>query len=210
MKTRFWAILVLLCLSAPAFADEGEPVPFRKRFSLELGAGNGPFHMLIRNVSPSWERQEALGQEGLEADLYDVLYPAFSLSGVYRYHPRWESVVTAGISWSHHKVTRYEEFGVDPQGQPRYDLQKGHPAGWRDSTPVGSLTFQWRVFWNPAWTVQFYSGFGLGFTTVSSVYPLPAIMPVGLRYGGNHFYFFAEAPVNPVALFFHGGVGYRF
>ena len=236
MKTRFWAALLLLCLTAPAYAvhetsprapsglgrsdntpvissegeDGVEKSVFRKRFSLELGAGPGPLHMLVPDVSPTWAQKRALAQEGLEANDYDALYPAFSLSGVWRYAYRWELALTGGISWSHYKVTRYEQFGVDPQGQPRYDLTQGSPAGWRNSSPVGSLTCQWRVFWNPAWTVQPYSAFGFGFSTASSIIPLPSLTPVGLRYGGDHFYFFAETPLNPVALFLHVGAGYRF
>ena len=210
MKAHLLAFLFLLGLTVPAFADKGEPAPFKRSFSLEIGAGHGPYHMFLRNVSPSWKAQKALAQEGLVAKSDGVFYPAFSLSGVWRYAYRWEAAFTGGVSWSHHPVIQYDTFGLDPQGNPRYDLNKGHSAGWRDSTPVGTLTFQARVFWNPEWLVQAYSAFGFGFTTASEIIPIPAVTPLGLRYGGKHFYFFVETPLNPVALFLHGGLGWRF
>ena len=210
MKARLLAFVLLLGLTVPAWADPGEPVPFKRYFSLELGAGHGPYHMFLRSVSPSWERQKELAQEGLVAKGDGVFYPAVSLSGVYRFAYRWEVTLTGGVSWSHHPVIQYDTFGVDPQGNPRYDLNKGHDAGWRDSTPVGTLTCQARVFWNPEWRVQPYSAFGFGFTSASSAIPIPAVTPLGVRYGGRHLYFFVETPLNPVALFLHGGFGWQF
>ena len=209
MKARILTLLLLLFAGGVVFAADGD-APFRKRYSLEVGAGYGPFHMQIRNVSPSWEKQRELAQNGMEAQGDGTLCPALSLSGVWRYDPRWELVITGGISWSRHPVVQYETFGVDPQGQPRYDLNKGHPAGWMNSTPVGTLTCQWRIFWNPEWPVQPYSAFGFGLTTISELIPIPGITPVGVRYGGEHFYAFAEAPINTIALFAQFGVGWRF
>lgn len=210
MKACFLSFVLLLGLTVPAWAGPEEPAPFQKRFSLEFGAGHGPYHMFLRNLSPSLERQKELAQEGLEAKTDGTFYPAFSLSGAWRFAYRWEAVFTGGISWSHHPVIQYDSFGVDPEGKPRYDLSKGHDAGRRDSTPVGTLTLQARIFWNPEWRVQPYSAFGFGFTDATSAIPIPAVTPLGARYGGKHLYVFIETPLNPVALFLHGGLGWLF
>ena len=138
-------------------------------------------------------------------------YPAFTLSGAIRTWDRWETVVTAGVSWYRSRLIQYEPFGIDPQGKPRYDLTKETPVGgWVDSSPVASLTVQERVFWNPRWKVQMYSAFGLGLTTSSNLVPIPSLMPVCIRLGGRHLYCYAETGFSPFASYLHGGLGFKF
>ena len=204
MKPRLLAVLVLLGTATIVYGQD-----FRKRFSLELGVGQGPIHMMVPGASPSRAAEEALAEDGLSPDARDRIYPAISLSGALRTSPRWETVATANVSWSHCRIRQYESFGVDPEGNPRYDTSNGTPAGWKDLSPVGSLTLQWRVAWNPGWKARWYSAFGVGLSTIG-VIPLPSITPVGCSFGGEHLYFYAEIPFTPYGTLFHGGLGWHF
>ena len=131
-------------------------------------------------------------------------------SDLWRTGYRWETLVTGSFSWIHAPVTQYETFGIDPQGKPRYDLTKRTPAGWKNMFPTGSITVQWRVFWNPQWKVQPYSGFGAGLSTATEWIPLSSLVPVGVRFGRGHLYGFLETGFTPFATIGHGGLGWRF
>ena len=204
-------LIAALALLAGSFAAFGQEDSFRKTFSLELGVAPGPLHMMFPGVSPDDHTEDVWADQGRRADKSTGYYPAFSLSGAIRTWDRWETVVTAGVSWYRSRLIQYEPFGIDPQGKPRYDLTKETPVGgWVDSSPVASLTVQERVFWNPRWKVQMYSAFGLGLTTSSNLVPIPSLMPVGIRLGGRHLYGYAETGFSPFASYLHGGLGFKF
>lgn len=209
MKRFLTVLLGVMGLVSGAYAQEEEPA-FRKTFSVEVGVAPGPLHMQLLFVSPSWETLEALADLGQDTYESDAIRPAVTLSVSIRTWHRWETVITGCASWSHCPVIQYEAFGIDPQGRPRYDLTKGTRIGWKAFSPVYTLTVQERVFWNPRWRTQWYSGFGLGLTTASELVPIPSLVPVGLRLGGSHLYFFAETGFSPFASFVHGGLGWKF
>jgi len=203
MKRILIAALALLAGSFAAFGQDS----FRKTFSLEIGAGMGPMHMYLNN--PSSRTEKILADMGQEA--VNGVFPAFSLSGALRTWDRWETVVTVGVSWGHQQIIQYEPFGLDPLGKTRYDLQKKSPAGWKDLDRTWSLTLQERVFWNPRWLIQMYTGWGLGVVQGErKPYVLPSFTPVALRVGGRHFYGFLEMPFSPYGLLYHGGLGLKF
>ena len=207
MRTRLLILALLLVAGGVAFAADGDAL-FRKRYSIEIGAGPAPFHTRTMGLSYSFKKE--LAKIGQEADMTHALYPAVSLSSVCRISPRWEIALTGGYSWIHHQVTQYETFGTDPYGQPRFDFNNGKTAGWMDSSAVVTLTLQGRYFWIPDKDFELYSAFGLGLTTASEFIPIPSLTPIAARYGGNHFYIFAETALNPIALYGHGGIGWRF
>lgn len=203
--------LTALVLGAVLSARGQDPAPFRRSLSVEAATGLAPCHMRIVYMSPSYERRRELAQNGQDADMDHAYYPAADLSLVWRTKEHWEHAFTTGVSWCHHRLIQYEAFGIDPNGKPRYDLQTGKPAGWADSTPFFSLTWQARYLYNPHAGVQLYSAVGLGLITDwEGVLPLPAITFIAARYTTEHFYFFFEVPLNEVALFAHGGLGWRF
>lgn len=199
---RFFCLFLVLLATVSAYGQD-----FRKSFSLEIGAAPGPLHM---QAGPSWTEKKDLAEQGQEAFTHDIIPPAVSLSAVWRIGYRWETLVTGSFSWIHAPVTQYETFGIDPQGKPRYDLTKGTPAGWKNMFPTGSITVQWRVFWNPQWKVQPYSAFGAGLSTATEWIPLPSLVPVGVRFGRGHLYGFLETGFTPFATIGHGGLGWRF
>ena len=207
MRKGLIALLLLLVTGGIALAGDGNP-PFKKRFSLEIGAGPAPFH--TRQLVNSSSFKEKLAGEGRKKDMTDALFPAISISGICRVGPRWEIALTGGYSWCHHQVIQYKPFGVDPYGQPRYDLEEGTPAGWTNSSASCSLTLQGRYLWIPDKAFELYSAFGVGLTTATEYTPIPSLTPIAARYGGKHFYIFAETALNPIALFGHGGFGWRF
>ena len=132
-------ILIALLLSGvAAYGQEGQP-SWRKTFSLEIGVAPGPLHMQSHFISPSWEEEKALAELGQAASSNNAFHPSVSLSGVWRTGYRWETVATAGVSWSICRITQYDSFGIDPEGKPRYDLTKGTPAGWKALSPVASV-----------------------------------------------------------------------
>lgn len=207
MRTRLIALALLLLTSGIAHAGDGD-VPFKKQYFLEIGAGPGPFH--TRTLGFTQSTKHALAKQGREAEKYGTLYPAVSVSAGCRTASRWEIVLTGGLSWCHSPITQYEIMGYDPYGEPRYDVEKGSPAGWMDLSFIGSLTLQGRYFWIPEKAFELYSAFGLGLTTATDYIPIPSLTPIAARYGGKHFYVFAETALNPIALYSHGGIGLRF
>ena len=217
MRRLLLAGALLLGAAASAFGQEDGASsayinPFERSLSLEVGTGIAPAHMYVIYMSLSYERRSEFAQYGQDADMDNAYYPEVDLSLVWRTSERWEHAFTAGVSWCHHQVLQYEEFGIDPQGRPRYNLYNGTPAGWADSSPFASITWQARYLYNPQAKVQMYSGIGLGIVTDlrTGAVPLPAITLFGIRYTTPHFYFFAEEPLNPIAILAHGGLGWKF
>ena len=215
MKVRLTALLALLLLGATAFAQDEEP-PFFKQFSVEIATGLPPIHTLLEVNGSKYDK--TLAQQGKKADLDGVWIPALSLSAVWKTARRWEMVLTGGVSWCHHKVIQFGTFGIDPQGNPRYDLYDPHPDGWRDSTPIGALFFQARCFWNPTQKVKLYSAFGGGlvlggkdhFFSDGMVAIVPSITPTAVRFGTAPLTFFLENTYSPAATGFDIGLGCTF
>ena len=215
MKVRLTALLALLLLGATAFAQDEEP-PFFKQFSVEIATGLPPIHTLLEVNGSKYDK--TLAQQGKKADLDGVWIPALSLSAVWKTARRWEMVLTGGVSWCHHKVIQFGTFGIDPQGNPRYDLYDPHPDGWRDSTPIGALFFQARCFWNPTQKVKLYSAFGGGlvlggkdhFFSDGLVAIVPSITPFAVRFGTGPLTFFLENTYSPAATGFDIGLGCTF
>ena len=205
MKRLLTLTAVFLGLTSAAFGQE-----YRKTFSLELGVSQGPLHIQSKYITPSYEVKKELAELGQRAVTNDGIYPTLTLSGVFRTGYRWETVATGSVSWCYARIIQYESFGVDPHGKPRYDLTQGKEVGWKKISPSASLTVQARVFWNPQWRVQMYSGFGLGFSTVTDTIPLLSLTPVGCRLGLGHIYCFAETGFTPFASYAHGGLGLKF
>ena len=203
------AALALLLMSVAVSAQEkGRPL-FDKSFSIELGTGIRPIQMM---VSPNRYVQKELAPKGQDIDTDGAFFPTISLTGVLRTGLKTEFTLTAGTCWYHHRVIQYPVFGTDPNGEPRYSIGNGTPAGWMDSIPSYSLTIQWRHLWNPQNAFTLYTGLGAGVTTssLSDFFPLPSITPIAFRYGGKHLYGFAEFTLGPLASLVHGGLGWRF
>lgn len=220
---------LLLALAVPAFAQEAgaagsqfdetaseqQSTEFKKTYSVEIGTGMPPLFMQL--LPYSGVKQE-LARKGQETINDGAFYPVISLSGVMRCGLKTELTLTAGTSWCYNKLIQYPVFGTDPNGQPRYDLHKGSPAGTLASSPVLTVLLQYRHLWNPKNAFVLYSGAGFGFSTGFLQYrgssplpnPIPAITPIAFRYGGEHIYGFAECTLGPVASFVHGGLGWRF
>ena len=153
MKGRFLFVLFFLGMAISAFAqEESDPVrvhlrrtvPWQKSYSVEIGTGIPPIHMIM---VPTYEVERALAEKGQEANLEGAIHPVVSLSGVYRVREASELLLTVGVSCCYYDITQYAVFGTDPDGNPRYDLEKGAYAGrirsdsppWR-SWPSSSLT----------------------------------------------------------------------
>ena len=215
MKAPLTALAALLLLSATAYAQEEEP-PFFTQFSLELATGPAPIHTLLEANGTKYDK--SLAQQGKQPDMDGAWMPALSLSAAWRTSLRWEMVLTGGISWCHHKVTQYGTFGIDPQGNPRYNLKDPHPDGWRNSAPIGTLFFQARRFWNPTQKVKLYSAFGGGivlggknhYFSDSLVGIVPSITPIAVRFGTGPLKFFIEHTYSPAATGFDLGLGWTF
>ena len=216
MKARLTALVALLLLSIAAYAQEEEEPPFFKQFSVEIATGLPPIHTLLGIYGTKYDKSFA--RDGKEPDLDGAWMPALSVSAVWKTARRWEMVLTGGASWCHHKVIQYGTFGIDPQGNPRYNLKDPHPDGWRNSTPIGALFFQARCFWNPTQRVKLYSAFGGGFVLSGKdhffsddlVGIAPSLTPIAVRFGTNHLKFFIEHTYSPAATGFDLGLGWTF
>lgn len=192
---------LLLGLWASALAQE------KPSWSVELGTGFRPLHMIS---APSRDRYMQLADWGQGIEMDGACFPVLDLTAVLRSHRKTEHCLTLGVAWCHHRLTQYPPFGTDPAGKPRYDLEKGTPAGWTDSAFSFAVTYQWRHIWNPDKPVLLYSGLGVGIVSGSRVSVFPSLTPIGLRIGGRHLYGFAECMAGPLATALHGGLGWRF
>lgn len=215
MRGVFLSILLLFSFSFAAFAGDDDPVPgsvWKHGFSLEVGTGFMPLHMALLNQNLDY----SLADKGQEYSLTDgSWHPAFSISFNWRPRKQTEFSFAAGLSWFHHGVVQFSVFGTDPAGKLRYDLDEGRDVGMKNSLFTPTLTVQFRHIWTPDRAVQWYSGCGLGLVPLyqdsssSAIVPLPAFTPIGMRYGGRHFYFFLEHTYSPAASLLHGGLGWR-
>ena len=213
MRARFLLTAALLFAMAASVSaqryDDAADVLFFRTYSIEIGTGLPPFHMLF---TPTRTYETELAQQGQAISSSGAFYPVASLTGVMRTNPRTEFTLTAGASWYHHGITQYSVFGTDPAGKPRYDLNDGTFAGWKDSEPVITAVFQWRHLCNPqnAFVVYTALGAGIPVSTFDQLVPLPSITPVAFRYDGGRLYAFAELTLGPVASLVHGGLGFHF
>lgn len=208
MKTRLFLAAVMILAAATAFAANGnDDKPDYKSFSLELGTGIQPLHMTL---APTRKEELALADEGKTASDKDDFCPVLSLTEVWRLNAHWEFCLSEGISWKYLNLTQYEIFGTDPSGKPRYNINKGTPAGVKASLPIGTVSGRFRFIWSPTWKVKVYSAVGLGLSTATGFYPLPEITPVAIRLGEQNFYVFGEMTMGSLASIAHLGFGWRF
>ena len=206
MRVRIAFIGLLLALGVSAGAQD------YRSFSLEAGTGLQPLHMTF---APTKQEQRMLAQSGQMAHEGDSMCPTLSLSEVWRLSGHWELCLTEGLSWKIYDLVQYPAFGTDPNGKTRYDANGVYTSlGKKASWPTGTLYAQARVIWSPKWKLTCYSAAGLGLVVASfspgDISVLPGITPVGLRFGGEHLYGFAEFTISPIATLVHGGIGWRF
>ena len=201
MKARLFLCSMLLFASFASFAQE------EKSFSLELGTGFAPLHSLVSGVR---SLKGTLASEGQTVSL--IYSPTFALSGVWRINSRSEWLVTGGVTWDYYNVLQYGTFGIDPDGNPRYDLSsEALPAGRKNGDLSASITIRYRRIWNPEKPCSVYSGAGLGYVYFQKdVAPAPEITLIGVKYSWTHFQLFLENTSGPHATFLHGGIGWRF
>lgn len=210
MKMRFLTLLALFFCCATAHAQDVEALqePFVPYFSLELGTGIAPIHTLMRQTSLSYDYE--IADKGLSPK-GQPWSPAFSLSAAWHTHLKWEFVLTGGVSWCHYKVVQYDTFGTDPQGRPRYDLDKPLRSFRRNSEFAGALFFHARRFWNPTQKVKLYSAAGFGaYWEGKHIQPVPSLTPIAVRFGTGPLKFFIENTFSPAATALQIGLGWTF
>ena len=212
MKVRILSVLILIGMTFTAMAQGYEPPvrvwqhrspPYPTRFSLELGTGILPLHMLFHDKSTE------VSEIGQGASSEAMNFTAVSLSGTYRCSWSTEFVLTGGLAWVPYQITQYGIFGTDSHGRPRYDLDV-REAVWTEREYCPSLTLSYRHIWNPGRAVEWYSGLSFGLAYQDELETLPGFTIIGLRYGVEPVYFFAENTFSPIATLIHGGLGWRF
>lgn len=204
MRARlFIAVAALFWLAAAASAQQ------KPGWSLELGTGLQPLHMTF---IPSYGYEAKLADKGQAVSSDGAFCPVVSLTGVIRTRPKTEFTASAGASWYHHRNMQCSVFGTDPEGKPRYNLNDWTYTEWMDSEPVFTFTLQWRHLYNPQNAFVLYTALGAGlvFPTSMEIAPVPSLTPIAFRYGGRHFYGFAEFTLGPLAGLVHGGLGWSF
>ena len=218
MIRRLFSVALLLGMAVsawgqrpgPAWVRERQMAPWEPSFSLEFGTGLAPLHMLFQ---PTVDVDRALAEKGQEVEKDRVSYPVLSLSGVWRVGALSEVVLTAGASCCYYNITQYPVFGTDPDGNPRYDLNRPSYAGRGRINWSPTLTVRYRHLWNPWQSIVIYNELGMGigdFSNMNHARVLPALTPFGMRCGGQHFYFYMENTLSPIATLIHFGLGWRF
>ena len=209
MKALLIALAALMLSSIPVFAQEDVDPPFSPYFTVEISTGMAPIHTLVNR---RWALGDEISDEGERAVGSRSFCPSFSLSAAYHASLKWECVLTAGYSWIHHQMIQYDSFGIDPKGQPRYDLGSHRDAGWKDSLSAAALFVQMRRFWNPTQKVKLYSAAGVGyvFDPSKNMGVVPSLTPIAVRFGTGHLKFFIENTFSPAATGFDFGLGWTF
>lgn len=214
MRKVLLAIALFFGIAFRSYAGDDEPalVPsWKSEFCVQVGTGFMPLHFALPGFGGL---TYTLAEDGQEVSSDGAWHPVISLSFIWRPWRHTEFCFTGGLSWYHHGVTQYRVFGTDPDGKPRYDLNDGTSLGMRNSLFTPTLTVQCRHLWTPDRAVKLYSGGGFGLVPDDDadfkIVPLPAITPIGMRYGSRHIYFFLEYTFSPTASLLHGGLGWRF
>ena len=211
MKTRIPILVALALTCAAAHAQEAEvlPEPFEPTFALEFATGIAPIHTLVNRATLGWNME--IAELGLKPVTDYAFCPAFSLSAVWHTALRWEFVLTGGVSWCNYGAIQYDTFGWDPQGKPRYDLDKPLRTFRRNSEFAGALFFQARRFWNPTQKVKLYSAAGAGLCSDGKEFlPVPSVTPIAVRFGTGPLKFFIENTFSPAATGWNFGLGWTF
>lgn len=198
--------MACLLLSVAALSQEKEP--FQGSWSMEIGTGIYPFYM---NFVPSRDLETQLAEQGQQIyNLSDSFVSSVTIAGVYRFSRHSEATATAQLNWRHYQIRQYPAFGTDPNGKDRYDLNQKAEYVRDGNVWVPALTIRYRYLYNPEHFVTVYTGFGLGFNYSSVFMVIPEVTPIGLRFGRDHFYAFAELTIGNVATLAHGGLGWKF
>ena len=205
---RILISMACLLLSVAALSQEKEP--FHGSWSVEIGTGIYPFYMTDLFV-PTRDLETELADKGQEIyNTSQAFVSSVSVAGVYRFGPHSEVTATGQLHWRHYQIIQYPAFGTDPNGKDRYDLNQKAEYVRDGNVWVPALTFRYRYLYNPEHFVTVYTGFGLGFNYSSVFMVIPEVTPIGLRFGRDHFYAFAELTIGNVATLAHGGLGWKF
>lgn len=197
-------LIILLILFSAGFSA------WAQSFSVEVGTGLPSLFTQF----PTLDKEGVFSARGQKAKYKWT--PTADVSVVWLATSRWEFALSCGYAQRLYEVTQYQEFGIDPYGQTRYDYSRpGQPLGTKGLKPVETLFFQGRYVWNlvlDGIDSVIYSSLGAGIMTDldDAVIPVMGITPFAFRISGTHFYFFAEATLSPLATFAHGGFGWRF
>ena len=201
-------LIAMACLLLSLAASAQEQEPFQGSWSVEIGTGIYPFYM---NFVPSRDLETELADDGQEFyNISDWLISSVTVAGVYRLSPHSELAATAQLNWRSYQIRQYPPFGTDPNGKDRYDLNQKASYVGKGTVFVPAFTLRYRFLYNPGQMVTVYSGFGLGTGFSTTLAVIPEITPLGLRFGRDHFYAFAEATIGNVATLAHGGLGWKF
>ena len=151
MKRLIVSVVALaLMATGAAFAQSGSNSDAAagsnagRQWRIEIGTGLQPLHMGFIGVSPSAELERELVRKGQFFRENDGFYPSVILTGSCELSPRWELALTASMSWGYLQLCQYDTFGIDPEGQPRYDLRSFSKLGYRNVSPVPAFTVQGR------------------------------------------------------------------
>lgn len=204
MISRRLILALILGVLVSSFA-QGYTFAQEKAFSLELGTGLYPVQTLLSG--DLFSTREELAPKGQTVSL--AFTPTITISGVWRVNPSSEYLLTGCLTWTIYNVFQYGAFGMDPNGNPRYDLYDEIPAGRMNSGFSPCITFRHRRIWNPERACAVYSGLGLGLAQYEGeAILLPELTFLGFKYSWSHFQIFLENTYGPFATALHGGIGW--
>ena len=159
------------------------------------------------NSSTTWDARE----KGIA---FKSLFPTnLNVGYNYQFSKRWEVAAIITVCGYVYSSKQYPKTGEDERGKAVYD--------WNATPTASAVHYQHRAFIPSAmlryyWlarksSFQMYSAAGLGITIFESSIPVcPTLTPLGMRFGGKHWYGQVELTVGTTATLFLGGVGYRF
>ncbi len=193
------ALLSLSCLQLKAQHFDPE-----HRHSVELSSGFPPIHAFMLGSNGSYRMYAGFSED-------TNFRGSVTLGYTYAINEKWDFNAAFNLASHFYTRTYYNSTEeTDEAGYPftKYDWDsvkevKSDMTVW----PSYMANFRWK--WYRSDKVRLYSSFGLSY--LPWIWPIfPNLTPIGINFGGNHFYGLAEFNFSTAATFAHLGLGYRF
>lgn len=192
-------IILLVCL--PAKGQHFDP---EHRHAIEISSGIPPVQTFLLGAGISYRVRAGFNED-------DLFRGAINIGYTYAINEKWDFNFVFDLTSHFYKRTYYPEKTVTSHGYEMKDYDfSAEPVSVKNGVqvwPSYSADFRWKWYRND--NVRVYTAFGLSY--LPWFWPIfPYLTPVGINFGGNHFYGVAELNVSTAASLLLIGAGYRF
>ena len=199
---RILSLLLFALMCMPLSAQHFDP---EHRHAIEVSSGFPPIHTFLLSGGNSFHLMNA----GIR-DI-DHLRIGINIGYTYTINEKWDFNFVFDLAQRYYTREYYPEFDAVQitDDRSRYDFKAEPKAvkGGVDLWPSYMADFRWK--WYRSDSVRLYTSFGLSYLPMR--WPIfPNLTPIGINFGGNHWYGVAEMNFSTAATFLLVGAGYRF